>query len=160
MGLMADRAVRFVIAASIALALMSMQGWWSSDWYGTIHGTQVQGLTAIGDGQLVLLGAAATCLLGLLSLVHPSSRRSAGIAIGLSGAAMLAVTIYDILYLPSVPSVLGFLKLGDGHYHATPMLYFAAVTCGLIGLAGLTMALAPQDRTGREQPDEGVRAWA
>src|ERR1700674_3237845 len=56
MGVMADRALKFVIAASIALVLMSLQTWQRSDWYGSIHGTDVDGLTGIGDGVLVLLG--------------------------------------------------------------------------------------------------------
>jgi hypothetical protein len=80
MGLMADRAVRFVIAASIALAIMSMQGWWSSDWYVTVRGTEADGLTSIGDGVLVLLGAAAAGVLALVALVHRASRRASGIA--------------------------------------------------------------------------------
>ena len=161
MGVMADRAVKFVIAASIALAIMSMQAWQRSDWYGTIHGTDVDGLTGIGDGVVVWLGAAAAGLLALLSQVHPLSRRPAGVAIGLLGAAMLGVTVYDILISPSVPTVLGVVEgIGDGHYYATPELYFAAVTCFLIGIAGLTMTLAPRDRTGNEHEQQETPAWA
>lgn len=159
--MMADRAVRFVIAASIALAIMSMQGWQRSDWYGTIHGTDVDGLTGIGDGVVVWLGAAAAGVLALVALVQPASRRASGVAIGLLGTAMLAVTAHDILYLPSVPSVLLWLSNvnGDGHYYATPELYFATATCLLIGLAGVTMGLAPSDRA-KGHVDEGVTAWA
>jgi hypothetical protein len=162
MGVMADRAMKFVIAASIPLVLMSLQGWQRSDWYGTIHGTDVDGLTGIGDGGLVLLGAAAACVLALVALVHPASRRASGIAIGLLGTAMLAVTAYDILYLPGVPSVLLWLgnPNGDGHYYATPLLYFAAVTSFLIGIAGLTMALAPRDGTGNKHEQQETPAWA
>ena len=161
MGVMADRALKFVIAASIALVLMSLQTWQRSDWYGSIHGTDVDGLTGIGDGVLVLLGAAAAGLLALLSLVHPVSRRPAGVAIGLLGAAMLAVALHDILYLPALPDVLFFPRPGgDGHYYATPLLYFAAATSFLVGLAGLTMASARPYRTSREPVDEEVTAWA
>jgi TRAP-type uncharacterized transport system fused permease subunit len=162
MGVMADRAMKFVIAASIALVLMSLQGWWTSDVYGTIHGLHADGLTSIGDGLLVLPGAAAACVLALVGLVHPASRRASGIAIGLLGTAMLAVTVYDILYLPTVPDVLVPFRLGngDGSYYATPELYFAAATCFLIGLAGLTMALAPRDGTGNEHEQQETPAWA
>jgi hypothetical protein len=161
MGVMADRAVKFVIAASIALVLMSMQTWWRSDWYGSVRGTEVDGLTSIGDGALVLLGAAAAGVLALVALVHAASRRASGVAIGLLGTAMLGVTVYDILILPSVPTVLGVVEgIGDGHYYATPELYFAAVTCFLIGIAGLTMALAPRDGTGNEHEQQETPAWA
>jgi hypothetical protein len=161
MGVMADRAVKFVIAASITLVLMSMQTWWRSDWYGSVRGTEVDGLTSIGDGALVLLRAAAAGVLALVALVHAASRRASGVAIGLLGTAMLAVTVYDILYLPTVPDVLVPFRLGnsDGNYYATPELYFAAATCFLFGLAGATMGLAPPDRR-KGHFDEGATAWA
>jgi hypothetical protein len=74
---------------------------------------------------------------------------------------MLAVTVYDILYLPTVPDVLVPFRLGsDGNYYVTPLLYFAAATCFLIGIAGLTMALAPRDRTGNEHEQQETPAWA
>jgi hypothetical protein len=76
---------------------------------------------------------------------------------------MLAVTVYDILYLPSAPDLRPFI-LGNSdvnyYYYATPELYFAAATCFLIGLAGLTMALAPRDRTGNEHEQQETPAWA
>jgi hypothetical protein len=83
-------------------------------------------------------------------------------AIGLLGTAMLAVTVYDILYLPTLPDVLVPFRVGNGggNYYVTPLLYFAAVTSFLIGIAGLTMALAPRDGTGNEHEQQETQAWA
>jgi hypothetical protein len=159
-GVMAERAVKFVIAASIALVLMSLQGWWTSDVYGTIHGLHADGLTGIGDGVLISLGSVAAGALAFAALVRPVIRHWAGRAIGLLGSVMLIVTMYDILFLPSTPARRLLSEPGPGLYHATPLLYFAAFTSFLIGLAGLTMALAPRDRTGHEQIDKGRTAWA
>jgi hypothetical protein len=162
MGMMADRAVKFVIAASLALAIMCFQAWWRVDnWYPplSVNGLNVHGLTA-GDGVAVLLASAITCALALIALIHPQTRRTAGLAILIAGIVMLTITTYDLVHRPEPLGTYVLDTSFNGDYHPTPILYFAAATSFLIGLAGLTMALAPRDRTNPEQIDEGVTAWA
>ncbi len=161
----AERAVKFVIAASIALAIMSFQAWWRTDnWVPStsVSGLDVDALTP-ADGAIVLAGSAVAAGLALLALVLPKARALAGLAIALVGLLLLGITVYDLVSLPAPlgESILSLVNTGlNGDFHATPILYFAALTSFLIALAGATMALAPPDEAGQEQLDEGATAWA
>lgn len=144
---------RFVVAASVGLAILSRQGWWSVDWYParTVPGQHVQALTYVGDGNLVLVGAMMTFALGLVALVHTPSSRLAGVMIALAGAGMCGVTVYDIVHVPSLSDYV--LDVLIDRAAPTNALYLSAMTCGLIGLAGAIMAAMPDERP---HTDEGI----
>jgi len=157
----------FVGAASLALALLSRQGWWNVGWYpmGTVAGPDVRALSYIGDGDVILLGALMTSALGLVSLLHGPSRRLSGLAIALAGAAMLGVTVYDIVQVPSLSDYV--LDSLIDRAAPTKALYFSAVTSGLIVLLGLLLMFVTDDPRedeemlrGDEQSMNGGESWA
>ena len=151
---------RFVVAGSVGLAVLTGQGWWSIDWYpaNTVPGQHVHALAYVGDGNLVLIGAAMTLALGLLAILPPESRRFAGAAIALTGAAMFGVTMYDIVNVPSLSDTIldAFIAKGS----PTTELYLASLASILIGLAGAIIAAARDEQISRYDSDEGVEAWA
>ena len=152
---------RFVVAASIVLAILSRQGWWDVSWYpgNTVPGQSVHALTYVGDGNVVLIGALMTFALGLVALMHAPSSRLAGVMIALAGTGMCGVTVYDIVQVPSLSDyVLDALIDRAAPANA---LYFSAMTCGLIGLAGAIMAAMPDERARTDQgvTQDGAYQW-
>jgi hypothetical protein len=170
-GVIHERAVKFVIAASIALAIMCFQSWWSMDLGGgdvpyqlggaseSISGTGTDAVTGLGDGTVVLICALVTGVLGFLALLKPSLHRWLGMTVTFLAALMGILTSIDILSTPTLQFLGGGALnpgLVDVNYHATPILYFAAVTSGLIALAGLVLAFARDERV---EARERIEAW-
>jgi hypothetical protein len=162
MGVTTRRVLLLIVIASLATSIASTQTWWRADSAPAMSGTDEQGLTTIGDGVIVLLVSAMTCLVAFLALVRPQIRRPAGAAILGAGAVMLGITTYDLIYLPSLlnPMVLGPAELRYANYYATLILYLAAGASLLIGLAGVILVGTTDERTDDDYFEKGAEAWA
>jgi hypothetical protein len=142
MGVMTRTALLAAIAASVMLAILSLQTWahlWASADLigevpaGTAKGTDVYGVANIGDGTVVLLGSLMTLSLAVLAMFSESTRRLAGACIGLSGLGMFGIAAYDCIHLGNPPVAAGSHLAS---YHLTIVPYFAAASALVVAVAG------------------------
>lgn len=163
MGVIAERTIRFVIAASLALAIMCFQTWWRYDFdteTSTIRGLSIGGITSF-DGIIVLASAAVAGFAALIGLVSHRAQRSTGVAIAFSGLVALFLILYGLFDSPERVSTypLSYITIFV-HYNATLLLYFAAVTSFLIALAGAVLVRASGGQFRHKLREEGTEVWA
>ncbi|MEO8457858.1 MAG: hypothetical protein ABI559_08605 [Chloroflexota bacterium] len=158
--MIAEKLIRFVIAASVALGIMCFQTWWRIDITEStysIRGLSGDSLTRI-DGYLVLGVAGVALVAAIVGLIHRQWLSLCSATIAAAGMLGLVVTVYGLIEPPSRHSPLLTYITVFVNYHPTPLLYFSAVTCLLIAAAGVVLAVAGEHRT--EPKERSAEAWA
>jgi hypothetical protein len=156
MSVMTRNALWFVMAASVLLAILSVQTWGHVWTYGefigpvevwAVRGPDMHNVSGIGDGTVLLFGALLTFVLAVYAWVAPVSRRAAGAGIAIAGFAMGAIALYDCAHVGGVDlgRWSGFVP-GGPWVRLTIVPYLAAANALIVGLAGLLALLLPDEK--------------
>jgi hypothetical protein len=162
MGVRAERLLLATLAGSAVLAILTTQTWVQissfADWIGRVQqgfgSNDFNGLTSIGDGTAILVGAAAVFGLSYAGLSMPAS-----IAVTVIALAMLGIVGFDIV-LAWTGALTAPRYFDEPDPHATWALYLTAVITVAISLAGAFIALAPSEQNHDNEFEEAVEAWA